>query len=189
MTVIRAVLFDLDETLHRRQPSVERFARAVHGEFCRTASEAEFVATFLFLDERGHRPREGLFRAIVEQYDLAVEPDTLIERFRATAWRAPVLFDDAAATLRTLRARDYRLGIVTNGSAQSQTAKLHNSGLTGEVDACVISGVVGFKKPDPEIFAMITEELGVATRECVMVGDSIELDISATNGTSPAGSQ
>jgi putative hydrolase of the HAD superfamily len=37
--------------------------------------------------------------------------------------------------------------------------------------------VVGFKKPDPKIFELALEKLGVAASEAAMVGDSFERDI------------
>ncbi|MGH2695248.1 MAG: HAD family hydrolase, partial [Actinomycetota bacterium] len=38
-------------------------------------------------------------------------------------------------------------------------------------DALVISGEVGMRKPDPEIFHLTTEKLGVAAERCVFVDD------------------
>ena len=175
--VIRAVIFDLDETLHQRTPSIAQFAHTLYLELQPAEDESTFVTTFLSLDERGRRPREGLFAAIVERYGFGIDPDALARRFRQTAWREPVLFGDAIVTLRQLGAKGYRTGILTNGSEASQTAKIHNSGLHREVDAYVISGTVKVKKPDIRIFQMMCDKLGVAANECVMVGDSVDHDI------------
>ena len=38
-------------------------------------------------------------------------------------------------------------------------------------DAVVISGEVGLRKPDPEIYAMAARDLGVEPRQCVFVDD------------------
>lgn len=38
-------------------------------------------------------------------------------------------------------------------------------------DAVVISGEVGLRKPDPEIYALVAKDLGVAPGLCVMVDD------------------
>ena len=172
---IEAVLFDLDETVHARAPSVARFARRLYAEASLDVPEAEFVTTVLGRDERGRRPTEGLYTWLATHFDLGATAEEVVHAYRTTAWDRPVLYPDAKETLRRLRPR--RLGIVTNGGELSQAAKIRNSGLDALTDAIAISGVLGMRKPDPAIFEEICARLGVAPSRCVMVGDSPELDI------------
>ncbi len=173
---IEAVLFDLDETLHARAPSVARFARRLHGEASLDVPEAEFVALVLRRDERGRRPTEGLYTWLANEFDLGKTADEVVDAYRTTAWNRPVLYPDAIETLRRLR--PLKLGIVTNGSETSQAAKIGNSGLGAMTDAVAISGVLGMRKPEPGIFEATCARLGVAPSRCVMVGDSPEHDVA-----------
>ena len=173
---IEAVLFDLDETLHARAPSIVRFARWLYAEASLELPEAEFVATVLKRDERGRRPTEGLYTWLASHFDLGKTAGEVVDAYRTTAWDRPVLYPDAKETLRRLR--PLRLGIVTNGGESSQTAKIANSGLDTLTDAVAISGVLDMRKPEPAIFREICDRLGVAPSSCVMVGDSPELDVS-----------
>ena len=173
---LEAVLFDLDETLHARAPSVARFARQLHREASLDMPEAEFVDLVLSRDERGRRPTEGLWTWLATCFDLGKTAEQVVRAYRTTAWDQPVLYPGAMETLRRLR--PLRLGIVTNGSELSQAAKIRNSGLEAITDAVAISGVLGIRKPEPAIFLEICSRLGVAPSRCVMVGDSPEHDIA-----------
>lgn len=90
------------------------------------------------------------------------------------------LFPDAIETLETVRAgrRDRRLGMVTNGPADVQSAKIDLLGLRPYFDFCLISGEYGFWKPDREIFQEALELGSSRPRDAVMIGDSPEHDIA-----------
>lgn len=90
-------------------------------------------------------------------------------------------FPDAEGVLRQLRTRGYRLGIVTNGSIESQRAKLLSSGLAGLVEEVLISAEEKVKKPDVEIFVRAAERLGVKVEESVFVGDNPPTDIGGAH--------
>jgi epoxide hydrolase-like predicted phosphatase len=65
-----------------------------------------------------------------------------------------------------------RAGLKTGLLSNSWGAGLYpRDVLDGLFDAVVISGEVGMRKPDPEIFALVTRELGVAASGCVFVDD------------------
>ena len=178
---LEAVIFDLDETLHARAPSVVRFAGQLHREAALDMSEAEFVDLVLSRDERGRRPTEGLYTWLANCFDLGKTAEQIVQAYRTTAWDRPVLYPDATETLRRLR--PLRLGIVTNGSELSQAAKIRSSGLEAMTDAVAISGALGMRKPEPAIFREICGRLGVAPSRCVMVGDSPEHDIAGGRAT------
>jgi putative hydrolase of the HAD superfamily len=68
-----------------------------------------------------------------------------------------------------------RLAIVTNGPSDFQRETLR--GIEDRVDAVIISGEVGMAKPDPAIFLLATERLGVAPEDAWCVGDSLTHDV------------
>jgi putative hydrolase of the HAD superfamily len=91
-------------------------------------------------------------------------------------------FPDAAQTIRGLRARGIRVGVLTNGPSDLQRRKLRGSGLLEEFDAVAISGELGFHKPDPRAFERALELLGTRADETAMVGDDLENDIAGALG-------
>ncbi|WP_020574810.1 HAD family hydrolase [Actinopolymorpha alba] len=77
---------------------------------------------------------------------------------------------DAAPTLRALKQRGVRVGLVSD-CTHELPACWPTLPVAGYVDAPVFSVEVGVKKPDPAIYLLVCERLGVAPEDCVYVGD------------------
>ncbi|MER3462763.1 MAG: noncanonical pyrimidine nucleotidase, YjjG family, partial [Armatimonadota bacterium] len=69
--------------------------------------------------------------------------------------------------------------VITNGPADIQWAALRNVGLEREFEAVVVSGDpdVAVRKPNPRIFHLACERLGVPPHETLMIGDHLEADV------------
>jgi HAD superfamily hydrolase (TIGR01549 family) len=189
---VRAVLFDLDDTLFDHSGAARSALQVVHaGHACFT--------TWPFDDlERGHaqfleeahldvlagtksvdEARLVRFRRLFAAAGVDVDPDTL----DATAMsyrraylesRGPIA---GAAALLAALTEHVSIGIVSNNVRDEQEAKLRLCGFEPYVDALVVSGETGIAKPDPAIFNIALDRLGVSATDAVMVGDSWAADI------------
>ena len=178
----RAVLFDLDGTLHHREPSVERYAARLRRRFDIDEAEADFVERVLAWDNQGRgRTTEGLFDRIARHFGLDVAGETIAADFRANAWLDPVLFAHTRVCLDELRARGFRLGVITNGASETQWTKLRAAELADSFDTITVSGDLEIKKPDPAIFERTLRALDVEAERAVMVGDHPTQDIAAAS--------
>jgi len=83
----------------------------------------------------------------------------------------------AGEVLARLRADGYRLGLISM-CAPDAPAMWRASPLEGTVDVEVFSCDVGLRKPDPEIYLLATERLGVAPGACLYVGDGSYRELS-----------
>ncbi len=96
----------------------------------------------------------------------------------AAAW--PELWcrppEDARATLLALRARGYAVTCISNSNGKVSEA-LAAAGLLALLGDVVDSGAVGVEKPDPRIFEIAAERLGLTPAEIVYVGDLHALDV------------
>ncbi len=88
-----------------------------------------------------------------------------------------MLYDDAIPVIEELKKRGYRIGIITNGNARGQRPKIEKSGVFPYLDVLVISGDADVKKPDPRIFKLAADQLGLAVQECAFVGDMMRNDV------------
>lgn len=79
--------------------------------------------------------------------------------------------------LEQLRAAGWRLGVVTDGLAVTQTAVLEHTGLAGHLDGRGISQAEGIRKPDPAIFVRSAGRCDAGLKCAWMVGDSGWADI------------
>jgi HAD superfamily hydrolase (TIGR01549 family) len=86
------------------------------------------------------------------------------------------LYPDVEPTLARLAEDRYSLGLISN--APADTVRVVDAlGLSKYLDPVVISGVVGYTKPHPEIFRIALRGAGVNAGEAVHVGDLYEADV------------
>ena len=93
------------------------------------------------------------------------------------------LFDDVLETLDSLRSHGIRLGVVSNWEYWLERL-LVELGIRSYFDFIVVSGLVGYEKPDTRIYRKAIECSGVDPSAMAHVGDSVESDV---NGARAAG--
>jgi putative hydrolase of the HAD superfamily len=115
----------------------------------------------------GRPVREAQLLAALDGYARAVD-----------GWA--IVFPDARDTLRLLRERGYRLGLLSNTwwAADWHNADLAAHGLAGYFDELAYTSDLPHSKPHPTVFLDLAARLGVDPSACVMVGDRLIDDIS-----------
>jgi len=88
-----------------------------------------------------------------------------------TAPDAWIPYPDTEPTLRALRDRGLRIGILSDFAWDLRTHLVHHE-LDDLIDSCVISYEQGREKPDPQLFLKACADLGAAPRATLMVGDN-----------------
>lgn len=84
---------------------------------------------------------------------------------------------DAAPTLRTLKSRGYRIGVIANQSAGTAD-RLRAWGLLAFIDLVIASAEAGVSKPDPAIFRLALSRAACQPWEAAMIGDRLDNDIA-----------
>ncbi len=87
------------------------------------------------------------------------------------------VYDDAINCLKNIP-EDYNLALLTNGAAELQREKISCTGIEKYFKEIIISGEVGYGKPDKRIFQLALSRFGVSPEQAIMVGDSLQSDIS-----------
>ena len=190
--MIRAVLFDLDDTLfdHRlcAQLALTDLHRA-HDAFqsCPFDDFERIHAGFLEELHRqvmsGEMPldlaRQERFRRMFEAVGVTPDEETVIHAaatYRDGYRRVRQPIAGAARLLGRVKERAL-VGIVSNNLLEEQQYKLRTCQLDPYVDALVVSEEAGVSKPDPYIFELALGRLACDPGEAVMVGDSWPADI------------
>ena len=86
------------------------------------------------------------------------------------------LFPDVLPALDCLKAAGLKLGVVSNFEEWLERL-LQSLQVTRYFEVRVISGVEGVEKPDPRIFRLALDRMGVEPGEAVYVGDSVQFDV------------
>ena len=123
-----------------------------------------------------------LAQRVFERLEVPVS-DGDVPRHASSLWRilGPAclnVFPDALEALRTLRARDYRLALISNWHCGLRhfCAEL---GLSTSFDHVLGSADLGVAKPDARIFADACSRLGVPAERVLHVGDTFADDYLA----------
>lgn len=150
-------------------------ARALWDELWEAGKMPEELAKGRDLSAAAHRE---IWTGLFERADSAVPgiATTLYERVMDP--RAWIPYPDTASTLRALRSRGIKIGIVSN-VPQDLRPIFAAHGLAEAVDAFTHSFEVGVEKPDPLIFLRACEALGTKPEETLMVGDHPVADAGA----------
>jgi beta-phosphoglucomutase len=197
--VIKAMVFDLDGTLVQTERlKALSYARAAIelGSFGSaqdrpyTLSEPDAVAAFKDLVGL---PRREVAQGLVERFGLDEAARSRMAEFGVeTPWQAYVQvrmrFYDAmladpevlrsnqwphnVALLQTARQAGCKVGLATMSRCQQAQRVLEILDLGNAFDFVATRDDVEHGKPDPEIYLLVAQELGVAASECLVIEDS-----------------
>lgn len=191
-----AILFDLDDTLitahaHPR----EAWRRAIDTLPHRPETlDAESAADAIHAAARWYwsdpvRHREGRLNIRRTRHRIAADgltkigisdealSERLTDHFTAMRDAETVLFPDAVETLVALGERGVRLGLITNGAAAEQRAKVERFDLARHFVHVQIEGEMGFGKPEHQAYVHALSRLGTTAAETWIVGDNLDWEV------------
>ncbi len=188
--MIKAVVFDLDDTLYDYTFCHQRAMDAL-GQYCCTnfgmckrdfeirfeeakctvkkrlketaSSHNRLLYMQTFLEQLGRLPAEGALK----MYD--VYWDTLLGEAKLFPYVRDLLFE--------LKKHRIKIGILTDLTVHIQHRKIIRLGLSGDIECLVTSEEVGIEKPSEPAFVRIVEKLDCKKEEVLMVGDSRKRDV------------
>lgn len=184
---IKAVFFDLDNTLTHRDQSV-----CAYSEFLIQAFNADLypldhhqeltVEIIRRIDNGGYPLKERLTHpsiaasvadALLNQLEWKNKPslEHLTEFWFEQFGLAAVPMSGAEELLQSLKANQYRLAVISNGGHATRLKILEGLGFTNYFDQVFSSEMVGISKPQPDIFLHACETLGVQAEHCLYIGD------------------
>ncbi len=173
---LKAIVFDLDDTLYSEKeyvrsgfraiadtlPQIKRMEEKLWQAFEQKKSAIDEVLT-----------AEGMYTEELKQKCLSVyryhQPDIH-------------LYEGVKKMLLKLRQDGYKLGIITDGRLEGQRAKIKALGLDELVDHIIVTdelGGVEYRKPNKAAFVKMKEMLNVAFEEMCYLGDNINKDFIA----------
>ncbi len=178
MPPLRAVVFDLDDTLYPERSYVLSgfHAVAIWAEEQLGIARHSGFAVFKQLFETGVRGNS--FDQWLDMFGLASAErvQQMIDVYREHIPEI-VPFPDVRGMLTTLRS-SYRLGLVTDGYLSVQQRKLEALGIRCYFDGVVFSDELGPSawKPSPQPFLLMSERLGVSASAAVYIADNPQKD-------------
>ena len=174
--MIKAVVFDLDHTLFDRYATIKKLVPQLrkHFDLGDGITDEYFIQELSYADKHFvHKGWEGIYNHLVSKGIFKTLPgfaeytEIVLRHFRHIAEK----YDFAAPTLKKIKSKGYKIGLITNGSHELQYKKLGMLELTDLFDEIIVSGDTPYQKPDERIFLMMAEKMGVEPSEMMYVGD------------------
>ncbi len=165
----RGVIFDMDGVLvDSYQPHFESW-RLLGREHGRDISEAEFAATF-------GRTSRDIIELLFGAGRSAAEIRQMDERKEALyrdliRGRVPIM-GGARELLKELRTAGARLAVGSSGPVENVELVLEALRDVVAFDAVVTGADVSRGKPDPQVFQLAAQRIGIAPGRCVVVEDA-----------------
>lgn len=193
--MIRAIFFDVGNTLLYPYPSVSEVVRQILADeghlhdldaidalmpLVDEYYEDRYQTDDTFWTDEGETSQVwvGMYSLLCRRLGIAEEPERIARRVYdefgdSARWRA---YDDVEPAFQRLAARGVALGIISNWDRRLASI-LEGLGLTELLSTVVSSADVGLRKPDPRVFELACARLGVAPGEAAHVGDHHYADI------------
>lgn len=176
--MLRAILFDLDNTLVDRQWAVCRLCQDLLSDRGAGPEEVRKLLARASAREADYHLTDAAFwRWLAGQLRRWGVPPETLGRSRRRLDQYVSVDGRVCSMLRRLAER-YKLAVVSNGSRQGQQAKMLRAGLSELFDVVLISGQMGVRKPDEAIFLQAVDKMGCPAEDAVFVGDDPLADIS-----------
>lgn len=179
MSDIKAVVFDLDDTLYPEIEYVKSGFYAVGKEIEKhfKISNADKV-----LFEYFSQDSRDVYGRVLRDFGIAftqADIDRLVDIYR-THTPELTLPKETSDVLSKLGG-SFKLGIITDGRPYQQHAKIEALGLKSLVDGIIITdelGGVEFRKPNPAAFIKMCGLLNILPEEMIYVGDNPKKDFA-----------
>ena len=188
--MIRAVIFDLDDTLYEYGPLDKEAWGKVRELACGELGIS--VAVYEEAYSYGRRETKRQLENVAASHNrllycqktleyLGVNPVPLSLRMYETYWGFFLdnlsLYAGARDLLEALHEKYIRVGVCTDLLAHIQHRKLRRLGMMDDVDCLVTSEEAGVEKPAPGIFKLCLEKLRLPAEVVCFVGDNLERDV------------
>ncbi|MEN5173021.1 HAD-IA family hydrolase [Acinetobacter higginsii] len=176
----KAVIFDLDQTLLDRTTSLIKFLTWQINFFqLISANDREpFIQRFLELDDNGKVWKDHVYENLIQEFSIqGHSKEILLTSYIRNFNKFSCCFEHVENVIIQLKQQGYLIGLISNGRTPFQEHNFYALGLAEFFSSIIVSEAVGIRKPDPAIFLLSCQQLGVHPQDCIFVGDNELADI------------
>ncbi len=173
---LKAVIFDLDDTLYGEK----EYVRSGYHAVAKLLSQVEKVEQKLW--EAFERKKSAIDEVLISEGIYTEElKQRCLEIYR---YHHPNIhpYDGVIQMLAELREKGYLLGIITDGRSEGQRAKIEALGIERYIDHIIITDELGgieYRKPNERAFVLMKNALDCEYEQLCYVGDNCRKDFIA----------
>jgi HAD superfamily hydrolase (TIGR01509 family) len=166
---VRAVIFDMDGVIVDSEPYSLRALIDILRQYSIEPTEDDIRRSY------GRRIRDD-FVDYFSRYGVTADLDTAIARKHARYYHLAAgrlkPFPGVMALVKRLHAYGYRLALASSGDRVKVAFGMQALGLDGTFESVVCGDDVRRGKPDPEIYVLAAQRLGIPPAGCVAIEDA-----------------
>jgi putative hydrolase of the HAD superfamily len=181
--MIRALVFDLDDTLYIEKEFIMSGYRAVAQYLAETQPGSFETAFGIMAETYSSHGRQMVFPVLLERFpEASLSLPELVDVYRRH--QPAIRMMPGYLELLQKLGRRYRLGIITDGLPAVQERKVHALGLRGVMDKIIYTWEFGSEKekPHPFPFSLMLEYLHTEPASVLFVGDNPDKDCRGAHG-------
>jgi len=172
---IKAILFDLDDTLYDEMQFVKGGFKAVSSYISKNNNTDQNTVYPLLLEALEKHGRGHTFDIALKKLGLYSEKSIpkLVDVYRTHKPNLS-LYPEVRAVFSALRKQGYKLGLLTDGNVEVQRNKVEALKIKDFFDCMIFSDEYGIEKqkPSPFPYQKAMAELKVSARETIYIGDN-----------------
>ncbi|MFQ5645763.1 MAG: HAD-IA family hydrolase [bacterium] len=174
---IKGIVFDLDDTLINQKSWIFDKLALLYNRKSKLLPPREiFLSKAIQIIEEGNRSK--LFDALAEIFQFSDEFRwELINKYKEITPHEVDFFPGTLMVLHELKAKGYKLALLTDNPVASQRQKLRVSKLEALFDNIVYSRALHQEKPQRGGFEEVSKRLKIPPLSLVMVGDNLYRDV------------
>jgi putative hydrolase of the HAD superfamily len=184
MAALKALVFDLDDTLYPEASYVLSAFRAV-ADWLDQAGVLPADRALAWMEEAFAHGRGRVFDHLLAACPAASGKATVAQLVQVYRSHRPAiaLYPHMAELLDEARARSLRIAVISDGYLEAQRQKARALGLARWADPILFTDAWGPQawKPNPKVFSSLQEALALSPEQMVYIGDNPVKDFQAPN--------
>lgn len=177
--MIKAIVFDLDDTLISEKEYIKSGFQAISEYICKKY-DFQFEKVLSELMALSEVDSKNVFNRFFDENKIKYTKQEIKKMITIYRNHRPNIsfYADVLDTIEQLKQNNIKIGIVTDGYIETQRSKLEAINAYEIFDAVIITEELGreYWKPHPKAFEIIKEKLNVNFEEMMYVGDNPEKD-------------
>lgn len=177
--MVKAVVFDLDDTLISEREYIKSGFKVI-SLYLSKEYNLEQKEVFNLMNELFQESSKQLFNRLLDKLKINYDLEYIKKLVKIYREHEPDIkfFDDVLPTIKELKKRGYKLGIITDGYKETQRAKIKALKCEELFDEIIITDELGreFWKPHKKSYEIMKKKFNCEYKNMIYVGDNEEKD-------------
>lgn len=182
--MIKAVVFDLDDTLISEKQYIDSGFKAVSKELNRMYSlNSEEILNKML--ELFNESSVNVFNRLLDLLKVEYSDKVILDLIKCYREHKPEIefFQDVIPTINKLKDLGYKLGIITDGYKETQLKKIEVLKCYDLFDEIIVTDELGreYWKPHEKSYKLMAERMNVNLKSMIYIGDNVKKDFVTAN--------